>query len=71
MAEVRRGLPVGAVAIVTGTRASIGPLLSGVTPVAEALKDPGIKVDGSMDGLVRFLGHFEMLYQKFPNYFLR
>jgi alkyl sulfatase BDS1-like metallo-beta-lactamase superfamily hydrolase len=71
VAEVRSGLPVGAVAIVTGTRASIGPLLSGVTPVAEALKDPGIKVDGSMDGLVKFLGHFEMLYQKFPNYFLR
>jgi alkyl sulfatase BDS1-like metallo-beta-lactamase superfamily hydrolase len=71
VAEVRGGLPVGAVAIVTGTRSSIGPLLSGVTPVAEALKDPGIQVDGSMDGLVRFLSHFEMLYQKFPNYFLR
>jgi len=71
VAEVRGGLPVGAVAVVTGTRASIGPLLSGVTPVAEALKDPGIKVDGSMDGLVKFLGYFEMLYQKFPNYFLR
>jgi alkyl sulfatase BDS1-like metallo-beta-lactamase superfamily hydrolase len=71
VAEVRSGLPGNAIAVVTGTRASIGPLLSGVTPVTEALKDPGIKVDGSMDGLVKFLGHFEMLYQKFPNYFLR
>jgi len=71
VAEVRSGLPVNAIARVTGTRASIGPLLSGVTPVSEALKDPDIKIDGSMDGLVKFLGYFEMLYRKFPNYFLR
>jgi alkyl sulfatase BDS1-like metallo-beta-lactamase superfamily hydrolase len=71
VAEVRRGLPSNALATVTGTRASIGPLLSGVTPVEEALKNTGIEVQGSMDGLVKFLGYFEMLYQKFPNYFLR
>ena len=71
VAEVRSGLPAGAIATVKGTRDSIGPLLSGVTPVQEALKNPGVKVDGSIDGLVKFLSHFEMLYQKFPNYFLR
>ena len=71
VAEVRSGLPGNAVATVIGTRDSIGPLLSGVTPVADALKNPGIKIDGSLDGLVKFLGYFEMLYQKFPNYFLR
>jgi hypothetical protein len=41
------------------------------TPVQEALKNPDIQIDGSMDGLVKFMGYFEMLYQKFPNYFLR
>ncbi len=71
VAEVRSGLPGNAVATVIGTRSSIGPLLSGVTPVAEAMKNPGIKVEGSMDGLLKFLGHFEMLFQKFPNYFMR
>lgn len=71
VAEVRSGLPVNRVATVKGTRASIGPLLSGVTPVAEALKNPEIQIDGSKEALVQFLGHFEMLYQKFPNYFLR
>jgi len=71
VAEVRSGLPGNAVAVVIGTRDSIGPLLSGVTPVAEALKNTGIKIDGSMDGLIKFLGYFETLYQKFPNYFLR
>ena len=71
VAEVRSGLPVNAIATVTGTRDSIGPLLSGVTPVQEALKNPDIKIDGSMYGLVKFMGYFEMLYQKFPNYFLR
>jgi alkyl sulfatase BDS1-like metallo-beta-lactamase superfamily hydrolase len=71
VAEVRSGLPSGAVAIVIGTRSAIGPLLSGVTPVAEALKSAEIKVEGSREGLVQFLNHFEMLYQKFPNYFMR
>jgi alkyl sulfatase BDS1-like metallo-beta-lactamase superfamily hydrolase len=71
VAEVRSGLPGDAIAIVVGTRDSIGPLLSGVTPVPEALKNPGIKVEGSTDGLVKFLGYFEVLFQKFPNYFLR
>ena len=71
VAEVRSGLPGNAVATVIGTRASIGPLLSGVTPVTEALKSSEIQIEGSMEALVQFLGHFEMLYQKFPNYFLR
>jgi alkyl sulfatase BDS1-like metallo-beta-lactamase superfamily hydrolase len=71
VAEVRSGLPGNAVATVKGTRASMGPLLSGVTPIAEALKSSEIQIDGSKEALVQFLGHFEMLYQKFPNYFLR
>ena len=71
MAEVRSGLTGNAVAIVKGTRASIGPLLSGVTPVAEALKNSEIQIEGPKEALVQFLDHFEMLYQKFPNYFLR
>jgi alkyl sulfatase BDS1-like metallo-beta-lactamase superfamily hydrolase len=71
VAEVRSGLPGNAVATVKGTRASIGPLLSGVTPITEALKSSEIQIDGSKEALVQFLGHFEMLYQKFPNYFLR
>jgi alkyl sulfatase BDS1-like metallo-beta-lactamase superfamily hydrolase len=71
VAEVRSGLPGGAVAIIIGTRSAIGPLLSGVTPVTEALKSSEIQIDGSKEALLQFLGHFEMLYQKFPNYFLR
>ncbi|MCJ7515921.1 MAG: MBL fold metallo-hydrolase [Dehalococcoidia bacterium] len=71
VAEVRSGLPGNAVATVKGTRASMGPLLSGVTPITEALKSSEIQIDGSKEALVQFLGYFEMLYQKFPNYFLR
>jgi len=71
VAEIRSGLPGNAVAIVKGTRASIGPLLSGVTPVIEALKNQELQIEGSREALIQFLGHFEMLYQKFPNYFLR
>jgi len=71
VAEVRSGLTGNAVAIIKGTRASIGPLLSGVTPVVEALKNSEIQIEGSKEALVQFLDHFEMLYQKFPNYFLR
>jgi alkyl sulfatase BDS1-like metallo-beta-lactamase superfamily hydrolase len=71
VAEVRSGLPGNAVAIIIGTRASIGPFLSGVTPVTEALKSSEIQIEGSPEALVQFLDHFEMLYQKFPNYFLR
>lgn len=65
------GLSGNAVATVIGSRTAIGPLLSGVTPVEEALKNTELKVEGSLEGLLNFLGHFEMLYQKFPNYFLR
>jgi alkyl sulfatase BDS1-like metallo-beta-lactamase superfamily hydrolase len=71
VAEVRSGLPGNAVATIIGTRASIGPLLSGVTPVTEALKSSEIQIEGSPEALMQFLDHFEMLYQKFPNYFLR
>jgi alkyl sulfatase BDS1-like metallo-beta-lactamase superfamily hydrolase len=71
VAEVRSGLPGNAVATIKGTRASIGPLLSGVTPITEALKSSQIEIDGSKEALVQFLSYFEMLYQKFPNYFLR
>jgi len=71
VAEVRSSLPANAVAIIKGTRASIGPLLSGVTPVTKALESPELQIEGSRDALVQFLNHFEMLYQKFPNYFLR
>jgi alkyl sulfatase BDS1-like metallo-beta-lactamase superfamily hydrolase len=71
VAEVRSGLPGNAVAIIIGTRASIGPLLSGVTPITEALKSSEIQIEGSPEALMQFLDHFEMLYQKFPNYFLR
>jgi alkyl sulfatase BDS1-like metallo-beta-lactamase superfamily hydrolase len=71
IAEVRSGLSGNAIATVIGSRTAIGPLLSGVTPVKEALNNTEIKVEGSVEGLMNFLGHFEMLYQKFPNYFLR
>ncbi|MCX6005430.1 MAG: hypothetical protein NT082_07160, partial [Chloroflexi bacterium] len=71
VAEIRSGLAENAVATVIGTRASIGPLLSGVTPVDEALKNSQIRVEGSREALTQFLGYFEALFRKFPNYFLR
>jgi alkyl sulfatase BDS1-like metallo-beta-lactamase superfamily hydrolase len=71
IAQVHSGLIGNAIATVMGTRAAIGTLLSGVVPVKEALNNTQLKVEGSIESLVDFLGHFEMLFQKFPNYFLR
>ena len=68
VAEVRKG---AAITGVSGTRVSLGRLLSGITPVAEGIADPALSVDGSPDALVGWLGHFEQLYREFPNYFLR
>lgn len=62
-------------AVVSGSRQVLGPLLAGVLPVAQALADArahaGFTLEGSDADLADFLGHFEQLGLEWPNYFLR
>jgi alkyl sulfatase BDS1-like metallo-beta-lactamase superfamily hydrolase len=80
--EVRRGVAVvgradpsgdsPVVAIVSGPREALGVLTAGTVAAETAVETPGIEiVGGSREGLVRFLDRFELLYQRFPDYFVR
>src|SRR6185312_13059550 len=77
--EVRRGVAVAEradpggplVAVASGPREAIGVLTAGVVDAESAVATPGVEVEGSCEGLVRFLGRFELLYRQFPDYFVR
>ena len=67
-----RAAGAGAVAVASGGRGPLGVLLAGtLDPEAALAAVEGIEVAGSREGLVRFLRSFELLYEKFPDYFVR
>ncbi len=84
--EVRRGVAVveqvspdaldsgsaaGLLARASGPREALGVLAAGTLAAQDALTTAGIEIEGSREGLVRFLDRFELLYQRFPDYFVR
>lgn len=79
--EVRRGVALvrqetladreGFVAVAEGPREALGVVVAGTLEAGAAVAAPGVEVIGSREGLMRFLGRFEVLYERFPDYFLR
>jgi alkyl sulfatase BDS1-like metallo-beta-lactamase superfamily hydrolase len=81
--EVRRGVAVveragpgrrdsdGLLALASGPRQALGLLAAGTVEAESAVDTPGVDVEGSREGLVGFLSRFELLYQRFPDYFTR
>jgi alkyl sulfatase BDS1-like metallo-beta-lactamase superfamily hydrolase len=76
--EIRRGVAVATagirgdlVATALGTREALGSLLIGTVPPEDVLRSADLEIDGSRDGFVAFMNRFELIYVRFPNYFLR
>ena len=69
VAEQRRSQDV--VARAAGPREALGLLVAGTLEVGAALAVEGFEVEGSRERLAAFLERFELIYERFPNYFLR
>ncbi len=76
--EIRRGVAVAeqresaaAQVRVSGARGPLGLLLAGTRDPREVLEGEAIAVDGPRERLLAFLGLFDLIYQRFPDYFLR
>ena len=76
--EVRRGVAIvtpsrseRVVARAVGPRGALGVLVAGTLEVEAAIDVDGVEVEGSREALAEFLGRFELIYERFPNYFLR
>ena len=76
--EIRGGVAVASprradavVARAAGPRESLGLLVAGTLAPDAALAVEGVEIEGSRERLAAFLGRFELLYERFPNYFLR
>ncbi|HEX4437079.1 MAG TPA: alkyl sulfatase dimerization domain-containing protein [Solirubrobacteraceae bacterium] len=76
--EIRRGVAIATetrsaevVATVSGPREALGVVVAGTSSAEAALQTPGLQVEGSTEGLQEFLDRFELIYERFPNYFLR
>jgi alkyl sulfatase BDS1-like metallo-beta-lactamase superfamily hydrolase len=76
--EIRRGVAIATetrsaevVATVSGPREALGVVVAGTFSADAALQTPRLQVEGSAEGLREFLDRFELIYERFPNYFLR
>ena len=76
--EIRRGVAIATEsrseqvpARISGPREALGVVVAGTSNAEAALQTPGLQVEGSAAGLREFLDRFELIYQRFPNYFLR
>jgi alkyl sulfatase BDS1-like metallo-beta-lactamase superfamily hydrolase len=76
--EIRRGVAIATetrsaevLARVSGPREALGVVVAGTSSAETSLQTPDLRVEGSTEGLREFLDHFELIYERFPNYFLR
>jgi alkyl sulfatase BDS1-like metallo-beta-lactamase superfamily hydrolase len=76
--EIRRGVAIATairsvevVARISGPREALGVVVAGTSSAEAALQTTRLQVEGSAEKLREFLDRFELIYERFPNYFLR